>query len=278
MAASWSLVAACHGTIPNQVLTKPAAATAPMPPEPPNGPWPYRPSSRRQAFAVDQRAILAVRSDTITRIDTISSHAEVAFLTASSTGGVSGSVGVFVVQGAGRGASTPAGLGLPFPFRAEYSVRRRQLDFTTPRDTAPCASNPLAVTQSLRDMWFRPPDTLRVGTMWEDSSSYVLCRDDIPLRASVHRSFRITGVTQHESRALLAITRASRTTIEGSGVQFGESVGVSGNGSGDLVYSFDPVSGEVVSASGSATMDLSLRSRLRNQTVRQVGEIRIGRN
>ena len=146
------------------------------------------------------------------------------------------------------------------------------------REAVPCASTALPVTQSLRDLWFRPPDTLRISTTWEDSSSYVVCRDGIPLRATVHRTFRITGTAERNGRLLLTIARQSRTTIEGNGAQFGEAVAVSGAGSGQLAYDFDPASGEVLGATGNATLDFSLRSRLRTQIVRQTVEIRIGRS
>jgi hypothetical protein len=274
-----SLLAACRsGTVPNQILTKPAPAIVPAPPPRTTGPWSYRPSIQRQGFVVDQRAVISVRFDTSTHIDTISSHAEVAFTNTPAANSVTGSVGVFLVQGAGRGAATPAGLVTPFPVRAEYSGRGLQLDFTAPRDLAPCASTALAVAQSLRDLWFRPPDTLRVGTAWEDSSSYVVCRDGIPLRATVHRAFRISGSGERDGRLLVMISRTSRTVIEGAGVQFGEAVSVSGRGNGELVYDLDPASGEILSAKGSTTLEFSLRSRLRGQLVRQTVELQIGRS
>src|ERR1035437_5052072 len=276
---SCALFAACRGgTVPNQVLTRPVAASAPTPVARTNGPWSYRPSTQPQGFVVDQRALIAIRIDTSTQTDTISSHAEVAFTITPSEGGVSGSVTAFLVQGAGRAAATPAGLATPFPLRAEYATHASQLEFTIPRDATPCASNALAVAQSLRDLWFRPPDTLRIGATWQDSSSYVVCRDGIPLRATVHRTYRISGISEREGRALLAVSRTSRTVIEGTGAQFGEAVEVSGTGSGQLVYDLDPTSGEIMSANGTATLDLSLRSRVRTQVVRQAVEIRISRS
>jgi hypothetical protein len=278
-AVSCLLLPACGGGIvPNQVLTKPAPASTPAPVVRASVSWPYRPSSRQQGFVIDQRAVIAIRLDTSSRTDTLSSHAEVVFTAAPATADVNGSVSAFLVQGSGSAAATPAGLTIPFPLRAGYSARGPQLEFTIPREAVPCASTALPVTQSLRDLWFRPPDTLRISTTWEDSSSYVVCRDGIPLRATVHRTFRITGTAERNGRLLLTIARQSRTTIEGNGAQFGEAVAVSGAGSGQLAYDFDPASGEVLGATGNATLDFSLRSRLRTQIVRQTVEIRIGRS
>jgi hypothetical protein len=77
---------------------------------------------------------------------------------------------------------------------------------------------------------------------------------------------------------VLTVSRTSRSTLDGAGTQFGEAVGVSGAGSGSLDYEIDTTSGEVVSAKGSATLDLTLRSRVRTQVVRQTVEIRIARS
>lgn len=273
-----ALLTSCHhGTVPSQVLTKQAPATTPLPVARSSGPWFYHPSPAHQAFAVDQQAIIAIRLDSSTHTDTLATHAEVAFTIAPATHGVTGDVADFLVQYAARTAETPAGLVTPFPFYGEYSGRGLQLDFTAPLNAAPCSSTALAVAQSLRDLWFRPPDTLRVGSTWSDSSSYVICRDGIPLRATVHRVFHVSGTASAGAHQLLSISRLARMVLDGSGLQFGEAVGVTGAGSGQLAYDFDPSSGEIVDANGNATLDLSLRSRLSTQIVHQAVTIRISR-
>jgi hypothetical protein len=278
-AAGCALLCACgsSGSVPNQVLTKPTPASAPAPVARTSGSWAYRPSMQRQLFVIDQKATVAIRSDTATYADTISSHAEISFTLAEAPGAASGTVGAFLVQGSGHAAATPAGLVTPFPFRGEYSARGTQIDFTIPREVSPCSSSALAVAQSMRDLWFRAPDTLRVGVTWEDSASYVACRDGVPMRTTAHRSFRITSVEEKDGHALLTLTRTSRSAIDGAGSQFGEPVTVNGSGTGQLVYTLDAGSGEIISASGSATLDLSLRSRLRTQAVHQAAEIHISR-
>jgi hypothetical protein len=271
------LLAACrNGAVPNQVLAKPAPPSA-APIARTNGPWAYHPSTQRQSFTVDQTAVVAIRLDTSTHSDTVSTHADIAIAT-TTAGSTSGTVTAYSVQGAGRAAATPAGLTLPFPFRAEVSASGQQFGFTAPRDATPCSSIALAAMHSLHDLWFRAPDTLRIGTAWSDSTSYVVCRDGIPLRATAHRSFRVSGSSERNDRVVLTVSRTSRSTLDGAGTQFGEAVGVSGAGSGSLDYEIDTTSGEVVSAKGSATLDLTLRSRVRTQVVRQTVEIRIARS
>jgi hypothetical protein len=278
-AAACTLSAACRsGSVPNQILTKPApVSVAPAVARTSAGPWAYRPSTHSQSLVIEQTAVIAIRLDTAARTDTVSTRAEVAFMRAAA-GGVTGNVNAFAIQSSGRAATSPAGLALPFPFRADYSASARQLDFTAPRDAAPCASVALAAAQSLRDLWFTAPDTLRVGTTWSDSSAYVVCRDAIPLHATARRTFRVSGSFERDGHAVLTISRIARSTLDGAGAQFGEAVSVSGAGSGSLDYELDTTSGEIVSAKGTSTLDLTLRSRVRTQVARQTVEIRIGRS
>src|SRR6185312_5980684 len=145
---------------------------------------------------------------------------------------VNGTVSVLLVGGAGHAPATPTGLQLPFPFRAAYSAPGVQLQFSAPADAAPCSSTERAAAQSLRDVWFEVPDTLRVGSTWSDSSSYVTCRDGIPLRSVVHRMFHVSSAAVRDGRAILSIARLSRTVIDGRGAQFGDSVTVTGAGNG----------------------------------------------
>ena len=278
-AVSCVLLAACQrGPVPNQVFTKPAPVSAPPPVARNADLWVNRPSTALQRFTVDELAAITFGLDSAAHTDTLSSHAEVAFSSAPATGGVNGTVTAFLVGGAGRPAATPPGVVTPFPFRARYSARGAQLGFSAPSDAAPCSSTERSVAEALRDLWFEAPDTLRVGSTWSDSSSYVTCRDGIPLRSTVHRMFHVSGSTMRGGRMLLSIARLSRTLIDGHGSQFGDSVAVTGAGSGQLVYEFDPGSGEVVTANGSATMNFSLRGSQRMQIVRQTVEIRIGRS
>jgi hypothetical protein len=201
----------------------------------------------------------------------------VAFASLAPTGQVTGSLSIFRVEGPAPESPVPAGLTLPFAFSADYPAQGRQLVFSTVSPAAPCSSGGLAVAQSLRDLWFRPPDTLRVGTTWEDSASYVVCRDGIPLRAEVRRAFRITGAEERVGRPTLLLSRSSRTSIEAEALLSGEAISVSGSGSGELSYAIDPADGEILSARGIAMLDLVVRSRLRTQRVHQVSDTRVAR-
>ena len=274
------LLAACQSApVPSQVLTKPAPVSTPAPvARGAGGPWASRPSTTLQRFTLDQHAVITIGLDTAARTDSLSSHVELSFTGAPAARSVNGSVSAFLVGGAGHAAASPPGVVTPFPFRAAYTARGVQLAFTAPSDITPCSSAPRAAVEALRDLWFDAPDTLRIGSTWSDSSSYVTCRDGIPLRSTVHRMFHVSGSTVRDDRVVLSIARLSRTVIDASGSQFGDSVSVSGSGNGQLTYDFDPAAGEVLSASGNATLNFSLRSSQRTQIVRQLVEIRIGRS
>jgi hypothetical protein len=91
------------------------------------------------------------------------------------------------------------------------------------------------------------------------------------------RSFRVTGVSERAGRFVLTLMRTSRIALEGEGDQSGERVRITGSGVGEHTYTLDPSVGELLSARGTSTLDLTLQSRLRTQRVRQAADIRIDR-
>ncbi len=272
------LVGGCTGSVPEQTITRavPRPVVVAATPILTTG-WGYRASPIRHQFVVAQRALLTIRQDTATRTDSVFSHTEVAYTVFASTGRVTGSVTSFRAQLGTTAAATPVGLKVPFSFVATLSASRHtQLEFLSPAAaTTPCASVALSVSQSLRDLWFQPPDTLRIGTAWEDSSIVLVCRDGIPLRSIVRRIFRVRSADGPTGHVVMSIVRTSRTKIDGEGAQSGESIKVNGDSVGELVYLVDPATGTILSAEGASTLRLQLSSRLRNQEIHQSADIRI---
>ena len=272
------LLGGCSRSVPEQTITRVApqpanAATTPTV----TAAWSYRASPTRHQYVVAQRALLTIRQDTITRVDSVFSRTEVGYTIFASTGRLTGSVTTFRAQLGPAVLATPVGLRVPFTFVATLSASRHtQLEFLSPVGaTTPCASVALSVSQSLRDLWFQPPDTLRVGTSWEDSATVIACRDGVPLRSIVRRAFRVRSAEATAGHVILTVVRTSRTSIEGDGAQSGEAVKVNGDSAGELVYMLDPATGTILSAEGASTLRLQLSSRLRNQEIRQTAEMRI---
>jgi hypothetical protein len=270
------VTAACGGSgIPQQVLKGPAPVVPIAPAAANAGPWPYRPSAIRRAYVVEQHALLSVRQDSTTHVDSLSSRAELAFTAYAPTRRVSGMLTLFRAGGIGGKGGSPAALGLPAPFVATYPARGRQLEFSTPDATAPCGSPLLPILEALRDLWVQVPDTLHLGMTWEDSARYTVCRDGIPLQSSVRRVFRVVGTDERGGRPLVTVTRASTSVIAGSGAQSGEAISITGSASAEMTYTLDPTAGEILSAHGSSAVDLVFRSKFRTQVVHQAGDTRI---
>ena len=188
---------------------------------------------------------------------------------------------MFRVTSGSRSPATPAGITLPITVAASATPSgfgaALQWILTTPAEGAACSSVAWSVAQGLRDLWFRAPDTLRVGASWRDSTSYVTCRDGIPLQLSVRRDFRVRAVAERDGRAVLIIQRESHTTLLGDGVQFGEPVKFTGAGSGTLQFELAPATGEFLGGSGTSTLEFTMQSRLRTQRVQQAAVITLAR-
>ena len=272
------LLGGCASSVPEQTITRavPQPAIAAATPTLTAG-WSYRASPTRHQFVVAQRALLTIHQDTTTRTDSVFSRTEVGYTLFASTGRLTGSVTTFRAQLGTTAAATPVGLRVPFTFVAIVSASRHtQLEFLSPAGaTTPCASVALSVSQSLRDLWFQPPDTLRIGTLWEDSATVMVCRDGIPLRSIVRRIFRVRSADGTAGHVVLTVVRTSRARIDGEGAQSGESLKVTGDSAGELLYLVDPATGTILSAEGASTLRLQLSSRLRNQEIHQTAEIRI---
>jgi len=269
------LPAACRPPVPEQKISGPVTPIAAVAPSLAEGPWLYRPTTQRRAYVIQQNAVLATRVDTFSRNDSVSSRAELAFTLFSGGSQVGGSVTAFSVRGPGQRPATPGGLVLPFTFAGDLRSHTQQIAFTVPIGDTPCASAPMSVLQSLRDLWFRPPDTLRLRTTWEDTASYTVCRDGIVLHTGTWRVFRVAAAAVRDGRVLLTIRRSTRSTLKGAGQQAGEPVEITGTSSGQAAYELDPETGELFGALGTSALELVLKSRLRTQAVLQVNEMRI---
>lgn len=276
-------VAACRPPVPQQIIVPEAPRTAPavVPVSVTAGPWSWAPVRERRAYLVTQRALITTRQDTLTKIDTVASELGAAFTQFVSANRISGSLTLFRVTSGSRSPATPAGITLPITVAASATPSgfgaALQWILTTPAEGAACSSVAWSVAQGLRELWFRAPDTLRVGASWRDSTSYVTCRDGIPLQLSVRRDFRVRAVAERDGRAVLIIQRESHTTLLGDGVQFGEPVKFTGAGSGTLQFELAPATGEFLGGSGTSTLEFTMQSRLRTQRVQQAAVITLAR-
>ncbi len=273
------LSASCRGATPVPVAAPPPAVPAPVavaiPAAPVSASWSYRPTTERRAYVLSQRAVVTIKQDTSVRVDTVTSRAEVTFATSNAR--VTGSISGFLSGSSGREPVPVAGVRFPVAIAATIPATGAQLTFSAPVAASPCDSPAATVAQSVRDFWFRPPDSLRVGTTWSDSARYAICRDGIPLQLRVTREFRVTRSAERNGRVVLTVVRTSRTSLTGDGDQFGERVSITAEGTGELTYEIAPLTGELLGAQGTSTLNLTFRSALRLQQVRQSADILLAR-
>ncbi len=166
------------------------------------------------------------------------------------------------------------GLMLPIPFTAEQSAPAWQPTFLTP-DASSCRNPAAVVLHGVRDLWLSLPDTLRPGQTWRDSTSHVVCRDSIPLRTDVARTFRVTSALLRDGALIVTIERRTSTTFEGAGTQFGEPVTITGAGEGAMMFEVALADGAVVFASGDSELLVTLTGRRKRQDIVQRSRISI---
>lgn len=234
------------------------------------GPWAFA-AAASQKVTVDTRAVVSIASDTVTRVDTVLASLGASFVWASPAHQrLDGLLADYRVSIAGAPPAAPAGLQANRPFTAVRTSTSGGLSFTLPAPSSACTDPTLSALQGLHDAWIPLPDTLAIGREWADTVRTLSCRDRIPLHAVVVRRFRVQRAeVEAGTRVVVTIDRTSRGAISGAGNQFGEPVSLEGESSGTLRYAIDPAIGRPVRASGTSLLKLSLKSKLRNQAVRQ---------
>jgi hypothetical protein len=265
------------GCVP-AIIRRPASPTPAGPTAPrafnTTGPWALS-FAASQKVSIDTRAVVTIASDTVTRVDTVQATLGASFVwtPASAPGGrrrVDGLLIDYRVSVGGAPPSAPGGLQPNRPFSAVRSAAGGGLSFTLPAENLACTDPTLSALQGMHDAWIPLPDTLVIGREWSDTVHTLSCRDRIPLRAVVVRRFRVQRAeVDAGSRVVVVIDRTSRGRIAGAGEQFGEPVSLDGESTGTLRYTIDPALGRPLRASGTASLNLSLNSKRRNQAVRQ---------
>lgn len=169
---------------------------------------------------------------------------------------------------------TPPGLSLPAAFVAVQERPRSQPLLVNPAGGR-CDLPTAAAAEAWRDTWMRVPEHLRPGDRWSDTSDYTLCRDSIPLMVHAEREFTVEGARMGAAGRLLLLRRQSRLRLEGSGVQFGDTVRITGEGEGDVQLTVALRDGRVVAADGTTVLQMLLEGKRRRQQLEQRSTITI---
>ena len=261
---------------------RPATRTAPRLPAPAaaagalstNGPWRYGGSYATQGITIVTRAVVVISGDPATRTDTLSATLGASYSwVRSARRRVSGSLTDYRVAAGAGAPAVPAGLTPNRAFAAEESSVTGVLTFQLPAESSACTDPALSALQGLHDAWIPLPDTLRVGREWSDTVHTLSCRDRLSVRGTIVRQFRLQRAEIEEGRVLLMIDRRSKGRMTAEGDQFGEQVSLGGENAGTMRYVLDVASGRLLRASGTSSLELTFKSRRRNQRVKQESEL-----
>lgn len=241
-------------------------------------PWRIRDAGRPRAQRLVVAAVLTSRVDTTTRVDSLSSAMtfEWSFSGASTPRRVAGMVRAFELRVTGDTAWRPLdAVALPVSFVADQTQGNSAPHLMIP-EAASCSAQ-AAVVQGWRESWVNAPAVLNVGTRWRDSTDAPLCRDGLVLQTVVVREFVVLRAERREDETVVVVRRTSRITLDGRGVQFGDSVHVVGQGDGSATLAVSLEGGAIVVGEGSSELRLTLKGRRRTQELVQHSALSISR-
>jgi hypothetical protein len=211
------------------------------------------------AYVVESNAVIVAHADTMVRTDTAVVRGEVSVVPRGAALDVT--ISAFVVHMGGATVS------LPQPARALGRFDRHGAIAFQGAALDDCASPTAAAVEFTRDLWVRPPSRVQVGDAWTDSASLTLCRDGVPLQSTILRAYRV--VTVDSAAQFLTIVRRTRVTLTGSGALRGDTVSVSGRGTGEATLRLSIRSGWLVDGTGTSQLRLEAVGRSRVQSVEQ---------
>lgn len=221
-----------------------------------------------------QRLVLSARlhteMDSLVREDSVRSTLEAQWVPVpgSAPKRWSGVITAFRVRAnVADSAVAPDGVVFPIRFDAVAGTAGTQPTIVAP-EAELCETASAGIVQGWRELWVSPPATLRPGTTWQDSTAYTLCRDGIPLLVASVRSYVAESAVLRDSAVHVVVVRRSRVVLEGTGMQFGDTVRVLGGGS-STVRLLLPLSGGAMTGEGEGVLTLELRGRRRTQRLTQ---------
>ena len=100
------------------------------------------------------------------------------------------------------------------------------------------------------------PAILSRNQAWTDSSTTSACSGNIPVQLTVVRTCRAAG----ESGGVVLVDCEERTASSGEGSQGQHRINLQARGTGDLRFSLDRTTGEVVSVTGSSRTEIDVGS------------------
>jgi hypothetical protein len=261
--ASSLLVTACaNRALPPSGVPTPRPAEAPpaMTTVPASGT--IAPPGLPASYALESRAVVVARADSLTRTDTLDTRAMLRVVPRGAA--IDVTITTFSIQPASGPTQS-----LPGAVRAVGRYDGAGAVAFEGAARAGCGSIAAAAFEGTRDLWVKWPAELRVGDQWRDSASVALCRDGVPLQLVLLRRYVVTASAADSSGRLLTIDRRSTITVQGRGSIRGDSTTLAGEGTGSAVLRLSASTGWVIDGHGTSVLRLTARGTHRTQIVEQ---------
>lgn len=282
-------------TTPGAPTTQPGAnptPAAPVPAEVARRGFVYAPGVHR--YALSTEAMLDYRPDSIAAgySDTVATTAVVTYTVADGGASgaprvaISGTVDSFAVSkvlgsafalpsaptpAAGSAPTSPGG---PLLFRGTLELTgSRRLDLPPPSGS--CDSPDDALLVAVREVIAPPPPSLEVGTAWQDTVDYTVCRASIPAATRLVRNFVVEGTATLDTNPTPAIRvrRTTALTMTGAAELRGQAITLAGTGSGVAELYFDPAAGRFLGANADNTATITVSGGTHVRTFTQRGRV-----
>ncbi len=112
-----------------------------------------------------------------------------------------------------------------------------------------------------RDLLWRVPTTVSLGTTWRDSTVQLVCRAGIPLVVRAVHQYLVTGVSGSGDGVQLQLQRTDTTRLEGKGSSPWRALEVTGSGSGQYSAQLTARTGVLSQLRGETTLTLRMADR-----------------
>jgi hypothetical protein len=142
------------------------------------------------------------------------------------------------------------------PIKIDGTMAHDTLRIADNTATAPCIPAQSAIMADVRNIVVPFPAALEQGMVWTDSLEVFGCQAGIQTAARSLRSFRVSGEVSYDGQPAVVIERADIVQAHGEGAQQQHRLILEASGTGTVLYYLSPASGQVLHAS--ATQDLNL--------------------
>jgi hypothetical protein len=158
------------------------------------------------------------------------------------------------VRGSGRLAGAPPAGAVRF--HGEGTAFGERITFVSDLP-ASCDSPAETLVATARDLIVPLPDRVILGSVWRDTVSSTACRGGVALTTTVVRQYEARGLAPYVGGQALELARTTELTVTGSGAQYGQSVNVTGQGSGTATLLVDPGGGGLLKSMAETTAALT---------------------